>query len=84
VDTDIVFAVMDMIYRTKIKAKIVLVTGDGDYKKMVSRLITDRKFRAIMFPNPHWSSLYRTIARDYATKLYLPEVRRKIAYKPHQ
>jgi uncharacterized LabA/DUF88 family protein len=84
VDTDIVFSVMDTIYRKRIKAKIVLVTGDGDYKKMVSRLITDRKFRVIMFPNRHWSSLYRRIARDYALKLYLPEIRRKIEYKPYK
>ncbi len=76
VDTDIVFAVMDAVYRKKIDGKVVIVSGDGDYKKMVTRLITDKKLRAIMFPSPFRSSLYNEVAAEHKVRLYTTEVRR--------
>ena len=76
VDTDIVFSVMDDVFRRKVWGKIVLVSGDGDYKKMVSRLIIEKKFRAIMFPNKRWSSLYNKIDDKFKVRLYTPEVKR--------
>lgn len=70
VDTDIVFFIMEHAYRKKDCQKIVLVSNDGDYKKTVSCLIKDRKFRAIMFPSQNSSSLYRKIGDEYIVKLY--------------
>jgi uncharacterized LabA/DUF88 family protein len=76
VDTDIVFTVMDAVYRRKIKGKVVLVSGDGDYFKMVSRLIVDRKLRVLMFPSQQWSSLYNKLPDKLKVRLYTNEVKR--------
>jgi uncharacterized LabA/DUF88 family protein len=76
VDTDIVFSVMDAVYRRKINGKIVLVSGDGDYKKMVDRLVKDRKLRTIMFPNANRSSLYNKLDDKHKVRLYTAEVRK--------
>jgi uncharacterized LabA/DUF88 family protein len=81
VDTDIVFSIMDAVYRRKAKGKIVLVTGDGDYFKTVNRLAKDKKLRVIMFPNPHWSSLYNQLADNHKIRLYTREVRQYLEYK---
>ncbi|MBQ6436797.1 NYN domain-containing protein [bacterium] len=70
VDTDIVFSMMEHAYRKKDCQQLVLVSNDGDYKKTVSCLIEDKKFRAIMFPSEHSSSLYRKIDNKYIIKLY--------------
>ena len=40
--------------------KIVLVTGDGDYIKMVKYLIEKRRIKKMLFPNSKYSSLYKT------------------------
>ena len=81
VDTDIVFAMMEHAYRKKDCDKLVLVSNDGDYKKTVSCLIEDRKFRAIMFPSEHSSSLYRKLDNDLIVKLYVIENRRRLELK---
>ncbi|MCL2085740.1 NYN domain-containing protein [Candidatus Saccharibacteria bacterium] len=81
VDTDIVFSIMDTVYRKKTEGKIILVSGDGDYKKMVSRLAADRKFRAIMFPSKYWSSLYNTLDDKYKIRLYVAEIRKYLELK---
>ena len=81
VDTDIVFSIMEHVYRKKDCDKIVLVSNDGDYKKTVSCLIKDRKFCAIMFPSENSSRLYRKINAKYITKLYVIENRRRLELK---
>lgn len=81
VDSDIVFYIMDAVYRRKVSGKIVLVSGDGDYKKMVTRLVADRKFRVIIFPNSHWSSLYKSIEDKYKVRLYAAEIRKYLELK---
>ncbi|MDD4606755.1 MAG: NYN domain-containing protein [Patescibacteria group bacterium] len=66
VDTDIVFDVMKRIYKKELFDKIVLVTGDGDYKKLVDFLIEENRFKKILFPNKQFaSSLYKSITRIY-------------------
>lgn len=60
VDTDIVFEAMKNLIDNPNFDKIVLVSGDGDYKKLVSYLISKGKFRKILFPNKRFaSSLYK-------------------------
>ena len=42
--------------------KIVLVSGDGDYKMIIDFLIEENHFEKILFPNrKYWSSLYKQI-----------------------
>jgi uncharacterized LabA/DUF88 family protein len=81
VDTDIVLAIMDEVFVKCKPIKIVLVSGDGDYKKMVELLIKKNKFRKILFPNAKWSSLYRSIDRTFISKLYTNDLRAKIGLK---
>jgi len=78
VDTDIVFDIMKKLYRKDKFDKIILISGDGDYKKMVDFLIEENKFEKILFPNKKFaSSLYKSITRVYYD--YLENSRIKIS-----
>jgi uncharacterized LabA/DUF88 family protein len=81
VDVDIVFEVMRKIFEGKDFDKIVLVSGDGDYIKMVNYLIEKRLLRKMLFPNKQFSSLYNAIAYNYWVNLSLAGIRKKIEYK---
>jgi uncharacterized LabA/DUF88 family protein len=62
--------------------QIVLVSGDGDYYKMVSYLIKKKKFARLLAPNEkHMSSLYKAFDPKYYAFLNRKEVKDKIAYK---
>jgi uncharacterized LabA/DUF88 family protein len=66
VDSDIIFDVMKRIYKKEFFDKIVLVSGDGDYKMLVDFLIEEGRFKKILFPNKNFaSSLYKKITRVY-------------------
>ena len=66
VDSDIIFNVMKKIYRKEPFDKIVLVSGDGDYRMLVDFLIEEGKFKKILFLNKKFaSSLYKKITRVY-------------------
>ncbi len=66
VDTDIVFEIMKNLLDNKNFDKIVLVSGDGDYKKLVKYLIQKERFRKILFPNKKFaSSLYNELGSEY-------------------
>ena len=81
VDADIVFEIMRTIIEDQQCDKIVLVSGDGDYKKVVDYLIFKGKFAKVLFPNKKFaSSLYKKIGSEYYD--YLSNVRVRIAYKP--
>ncbi len=46
--------------------KIVLVSADGDYKKMVDYLIKKERFEKILFPNKKYRfSLYNAITHEF-------------------
>ena len=61
VDTDIVFEAMKNLVDNNFD-KIILVSGDGDYKKLVEYLIKKNKFKKILFPNKKFaSSLYKNL-----------------------
>ena len=79
VDTDIVLSIMNEVFVKNKAIKVVLVSGDGDYKKLVELLIKKNKFRKILFPNKKWSSLYKDIDRKYIARLFLPEMRALLA-----
>jgi uncharacterized LabA/DUF88 family protein len=66
VDTDIVFEVMKSVIENTSFNKIVLVSGDGDYNKMVKYLVTKNKFKKILFPNKKFaSSLYKDLGSEF-------------------
>ena len=73
VDTDIIFTVMKKLYKKEEFDKIVLVSGDGDYKMLVDFLIEENRFKKILFPNKKYaSSLYKKITRvffDYLSNI---------------
>jgi len=82
VDTDIVFAVMKKLYRREAFDKIVLVSGDGDYKLLVDFLIAEKRFEKILFPDfKRASSLYKKITRKYFDGLDRQGVKEKIAQR---
>jgi len=77
VDSDIIFTIMKKIYKREDCDKIVLISGDGDYKMLVDFLIEEGKFKKILFPNKKFaSSLYKKITRKYFD--YLVNVKHRI------
>lgn len=79
VDADIVFEIMRRLYKREEFGKVVLVSGDGDYKKLVDFLIDEEKFAKILFPNRKFrSSLYKQLGNEYLVYLDDQGVRRKI------
>ena len=80
-DTDIVFEIMKSILEKKDFHKILLVSGDGDYKRMVDYLISKKRFKKILFPyKKQASSLYRQLPAQFFDYLESKSVRRKIEY----
>lgn len=66
VDTDIVFEIMKNLVDNEDFNKFVLVSGDGDYKKVVDYLVKKDKFKKILFPNKKFaSSLYKTLGAEF-------------------
>lgn len=80
VDTDIVFEIMKRIYKKDDFEKIILVSGDGDYKILVDFLIEENKFEKILFPNREFaSSLYKKLSNKFFTFLDSDDIRKKIS-----
>ncbi len=82
VDSDIIFSIMKRMYQNEIEGKIVLVSGDGDYKMLVDFLIEQKRLLKVLFPNRKFaSSLYKSIGGEYFDSLENPDVRAKIEHK---
>lgn len=80
VDSDIIFSVMKRLYRKEAFNKVVLVSGDGDYKMLVDFLIEEDKLEKVLFPDgKRASSLYKQITRKYFDDLSKEDIQRKIA-----
>ena len=80
VDTNIVFEIMKNLLDNKNFDKIVLVSGDGDYKKLVDYLIKKDKFEKILFPNKRVaSSLYKSLGSEFFD--YLENIKTYIKYR---
>lgn len=66
VDTDIVFEIMKNLIENDTFEKVVLVSGDGDYKKVVDYLIQKGRFKKVLFPNKKFaSSLYKKLGSEF-------------------
>ncbi len=62
-------------------SKIFIVSGDGDYKRVVDFLIKRNKFGKMLFPNREFaSSLYHSLGGEFFDDLDAPDVKKKIAY----
>ncbi len=62
--------------------KVVLVSGDGDYKMLVDFLIEEHKFEKILFPNRQFrSSLYKKLSNNYFVHLDDAAIKAKIAQR---
>jgi uncharacterized LabA/DUF88 family protein len=80
VDSDIIFYVMKKLYLKEKFEKIVLVSGDGDYKMLVDFLIEQNRFAMLLFPNKKFaSSLYKKMKSDCKSFLEDKDVRKKIS-----
>jgi uncharacterized LabA/DUF88 family protein len=84
VDVDIVFEIMRNIIDRRDFDKIVLVSWDWDYIKLVKYLIQKNILKKILFPNRTYSSLYKSIKDHYWLNLSLNEIRWKIQYKKRE
>ena len=79
VDTDIVFEIMKNVIDNKDFNKVILVSGDGDYKKLVDYLLKKDKFKKILFPNKKFaSSLYKKLGAEFFD--YLDNIKSYIKY----
>jgi len=79
VDTDIVFSIMKRLYLREEFDKVVLVSGDGDYKMLVDFLIEEGRLEKVLFPKQRYaSSLYNTIGEWYRADLSASGTRKKI------
>ena len=80
VDTDIVFTIMSKVIDDKDMKDVILVSGDGDYFKMVKYLIEKERFRKLLAPNRHsTSSLYRVFTPRYVGFLNDEDAKKKIS-----
>lgn len=80
VDTDIVFSAMKKLADGEKFNKILLVSDDGDYWKMVNYFIEKGKFQKLLAPSrKNISSLYKKKTKDiYIDYLDKVDVKRKI------
>ncbi len=82
VDADIIFSIMERMYKQEKFDKVVLVSGDGDYKKLIDFLIEQNKLEKVLFPKQRYaSSLYNSIGDWYRADLSDQDTRRKIMKK---
>lgn len=81
VDCDIVFAIMKKLVDNEPFDKAFIVSGDGDYKRVVDFLVKKNRFAKMLFPNEAFSSsLYDSLGSEFFDYLDSPDVKKKIAY----
>ena len=80
VDSDIIFNIMKKLYKKEEFNKIILVSGDGDYKQLVDFLIEEKRFLKILFPDKRFaSSLYKKLGSEFFD--YLENLKAYLEYK---
>ncbi len=79
VDSDIIFHAMKKLYKKEDFEKIILVSGDGDYKLLVDFLMEENRFEKILFPDRRRaSSLYKKLSNHFFASLDSEGIRSKI------
>lgn len=82
VDVDIVFHIMRDLYEDRDYDKVVLVSGDGDYFRMVEYLSKIGKLEKILLPShKNASLLYKRLSDEYRVYLDSPSARVKFGLK---
>jgi len=82
VDSDIIFHVMKKMYKGEDFSKIILVSGDGDYKLLVDFLIEEKRFEKVLFPDrSKRSSLYKSLSNKFFAYLDDADIKNKIEKK---
>jgi uncharacterized LabA/DUF88 family protein len=82
VDSDIVFGIMRKLVDNEPFDKVFIVSGDGDYKKLVDYLVKKEKFGKMLFPNEEFaSSLYKSLGSEFYDYLENEDVKAKISYR---
>jgi hypothetical protein len=82
VDSDIIFEIMKRLVDGEPFGKAFIVSGDGDYIKMVDYLIEKGKFGKMLFPNKQFaSSLYKKLGSEFFDYLENEHVKSKISYR---
>lgn len=82
VDCDIVFGIMKKLVENEPFGKVFIVSGDGDYKKLVDFLIKKGCFGKMLFPNRAFaSSLYKSLGGEFFDYLEAAGVKAKIEYR---
>ena len=82
VDSDIILHVMKKLYHQEPFGKVVLVSGDGDYKQLVDFLIEEGRLGKVLFPDGRRaSSLYKKLGAPCFAALDEPGTRKKIEMK---
>lgn len=82
VDSDIIFHTMKKLYKKEDFEKIILVSGDGDYKLLVDFLIEENRFEKILFPDrKRASSLYHKLPNRFFASLDFEDIKTKIGKK---
>ena len=72
---------MKKLVESEIFDKAFIVSGDGDYKKLVHYLIDKGKFGKMLFPNKQFSSsLYQVLGSEYFDYLEEIDAQSKIRY----
>jgi len=81
VDCDIIFGIMKKMVQNEPFGKVILVSSDGDCKKLVDFLIKKERFAKVLLPNKKFaSSLYQKLGREYFDYLEEDDVKSKIEY----
>lgn len=82
VDCDIVFSAMKKLVEGDQFDKIIIVSGDGDYIKLVDYFVKKNRFLKMLFPNKEFaSSLYKRFGRQYFDYLENKDIKEKIERK---
>lgn len=82
VDSDVIFHIMKRLYKKENFHKVILVSGDGDYKLLVDFLIEENRFEKILFPDRKYrSSLYKELSNKYFAYLDDTDIKNKIGKK---
>lgn len=82
VDSDLILSVMKKLYYREEFDKVILVSGDGDYKQLVDFLILEKRLGKVLFPDgKRASSLYKKLGAPYFAALDNPDTKQKIEMK---
>ena len=81
VDVDIVYNIMHRLLEEDDFDKIVLISWDWDYIKLVQYLIRKERLKKILFPNKRYSSLYKKIQNQFWMNLSQDRVKNRIKFK---